>query len=224
MSLDYTLRHLDVAPLEPSDATLHVGYLARLAPEKGLHVLVDAFLQLQQMPGLPPTRLLVAGWLGKRHHDYAHREFNKLKESGLSHAFEYRGVVNRIEKLQLLSQLDLFCVPTTYGEAKGLYVLEALAAGAPVVQPDHGAFPELLAATGGGHLITPNDPQALAEAIFFLLTNSQLRQQLGRAGQQSVHDVSTRWLWPNKPLPCGKISWRVSQPSAPEPLRTSRHN
>ncbi len=47
--------------------TLRVGYLARLAPEKGLHVLVDAFIRLKELPDMAGTQLLVAGWLGKRH-------------------------------------------------------------------------------------------------------------------------------------------------------------
>ncbi len=174
-------------PAAISQSPLHIGYLARLAPEKGLHVLVDAFLLLQHMAGLPPTRLLIAGWLGKRHHDYAQSQFAKLRSSGLGNSFEYLGTLSRAEKLRLLSRLDLFSVPTTYGESKGLYVLEALAAGTPVLQPRHGAFPELLAATGGGQLIAPNDPQSLAEGLYQLLSNTELRRQLGRTGQETVH-------------------------------------
>ncbi len=170
-----------------STKALQIGYLARLAPEKGLHVLVDAFLLLRQMPGTPAIRLLIAGWLGKNQQQYVETQFAKLRTAGLEDSYEYWGIVDRQKKLQLLSQVDLFSVPTVYQEPKGLYVLEAMAAGVPVVQPRHGAFPELLAATGGGQLVAPNDPRALAQALHRLLGDAPLRHQLGRAGQQAVH-------------------------------------
>jgi glycosyltransferase involved in cell wall biosynthesis len=56
-------------------------------------------------------------------------------------------------------------VPTSYREPKGLYVLEALANGVPVVQPKHGSFPELIEATGGGLLVNPEDPQDHARSL-----------------------------------------------------------
>ncbi len=171
------------APEKP----LHIGYLARLAPEKGLHILIDAFLLLQHESGLPPIRLLIAGWLGKRHRQYAQTQFAKLESAGLGDSFEYLGTLSRAEKVALLSRLDLFSVPATYGESKGLYVLESLAAGTPVVQPNLGAFPELLAQTGGGQLIAANDPASLAHALHQLLRNSELRRELGRVGQETVH-------------------------------------
>ncbi len=184
----YTPRWSDPTAATPGDSgPLHIGYMARLAPEKGLHVLVDAFLLLQQKSQLPPTRLHIAGWLGKQHQAYAQVQFEKLRSHGLGDSFEYLGTLSRPEKLRLLHKLDLFSVPAIYGEAKGLYVLEALAAGTPVVQPQIGAFPELIAATGGGQLTAPNDPAALAETLCRLLLDAQLRRQLGRTGQETVH-------------------------------------
>ena len=79
-------------------------------------------------------------------------------------------------------------MPTTYHEPKGLFVLEALAAGVPVVQPDHGAFPEVLAATGGGLLHRPEDPQHLAERLHELLTNPEIRRNLAESGRRAVRD------------------------------------
>jgi glycosyltransferase involved in cell wall biosynthesis len=110
-----------------------------------------------------------------------------LRDAGLETSFRYLGSVDRAAKLEFLGQLDLLSVPTTYREPKGRYVLEALAAGVPVVQPDHGAFPELLAATGGGQLVPAGDSRALAEALHRLLTDDVARQKLGRSGQQTVH-------------------------------------
>jgi glycosyltransferase involved in cell wall biosynthesis len=164
-----------------------VGYLARLAPEKGLHVLVDAFIDLRRLPGMEHARLHLAGWLGEQHRSYADEQFEKLRRSGLGDAFHYAGVVDRVQKIAFLEKLDVLSVPTVYREPKGLFVLEALAAGVPVVQPEHGAFPELLAQTGGGRLVRPNDPGRLAETIHELLSDAEALRRLGREGHENVH-------------------------------------
>jgi glycosyltransferase involved in cell wall biosynthesis len=165
-----------------------VGYLARLAPEKGLHVLVEAFQRLRTLPGTEHARLRVAGWLGNSQREYAAAQWRTLQDAGLGDAFQYDGSVDRAGKLEFLRQLHVVSVPTTYQDPKGLFVLEALAAGVPVVQPAHGAFPELIAATGGGRLTTPDDPQALATTLHALLTDGQQRRALGAAGQRAVHE------------------------------------
>jgi glycosyltransferase involved in cell wall biosynthesis len=172
--------------LPSSDRPPTIGYLARLAPEKGLHLLVDAFLHLKQMPSLKRSRLKVAGWLGENHRAYAEGVFEKIYRADLGADFEYLGEVDRQGKLSLLSSIDVLSVPTTYREPKGLFVLEALAAGVPVVVPEHGAFPEVLAETRGGLLHRAGDAVHLAEQLAELLTNLHLRQELGHSGQQAV--------------------------------------
>lgn len=163
-----------------------IGYLARLAPEKGLHVLVEAFLLLKQRPELRDARLHLAGWLGGQHQKYVDEQFAKLRAAGHAEAFHYYGEVDRQQKLDFLRGIDVLSVPTTYREPKGLFVLEALAAGVPVVQPAHGAFPELLAATGGGRLFAPGDAAALAETLAALLQSSADRELLATAGRATV--------------------------------------
>ncbi len=163
-----------------------VGYLARLAPEKGLHVLAEAFFALRQMPGMEDARLRIAGWLGANNRQYADDVFGKLRNAGLADAFEYVGEVDRRGKLDFLSSIDVLSVPTTYQEPKGLFVLEALAAGVPVVMPDHGAFPEVLAETGGGLLHRPEDPPHLAERLRELLLQPDLRIRLAIDGRSAV--------------------------------------
>lgn len=163
-----------------------VGYLARLAPEKGLHVLAEAFISLRKMQGMEQARLRIAGWLGSQSWKYAEEVFAKLRAAGLREAFSYVGEVDRRGKLEFLRSIDVLAVPTTYKEPKGIFVLEALASGVPVVQPDHGSFPETLAELGGGLLHRPEDPQHLAERLHELLTSESLRRELGRAGQAAV--------------------------------------
>ena len=164
-----------------------IGYLARLAPEKGLHVLAEAFILLRKMPGMENVRLRIAGWLGSQNRKYAEEAFAKLRESGLEGAFTYVGEVNHQEKIDFLRSVDVLAVPTTYKEPKGIFVLEALASGVPVVQPEHGSFPETLAELGGGLLHRPEDPQHLAQRLHELLSDAALRGRLGKSGQAAVH-------------------------------------
>lgn len=181
-------RTLDPTTHHPAARPLTIGYFARLAPEKGLHLLVDAYLALRRNPDAPPARLLIAGWLGREQRDYAEQQFRKLTAAGYEADFEYRGEVDRGGKLQFLSEIDVLSVPTVFQEAKGLYVLEALAAGVPVVLPAHGAFPELVASTAGGVLCPPHDVAALAETLRQLLVDPDRRRKLGLTGRAAVFE------------------------------------
>lgn len=164
-----------------------IAYLARIAPEKGLHVLIDAFLQLCQPPGSVDIRLQIAGWLGAEHQSYAQQQFRRLREAGLETKFDYQGTLDREQKIRFLKHTDIFCVPATFNEPKGLYVLEAMAAGVPVVQPDHGAFPEILASTEGGLLFRPGDSAHLAEILTELIQHPAKRMELALKGHSAVH-------------------------------------
>ena len=164
-----------------------IGYLARMAPEKGLHVLVDAFLQLRQRPGMDQVQLKLAGWLGDQHKDYLAEQLDKVRKSGAADQVEYIGSVDRAGKIDFLRGIDVLSVPTVYREPKGLFVLEALAAGVPVVQPSHGAFPELLERIPGGLLVKPDDPVDLADTLCDLLGDPQACQRLGQEGLKTVH-------------------------------------
>ena len=161
-----------------------IGYLARLTPEKGLHVLVDAFIALRQRR--EDVELAVAGWVGTEHKAFADEQFAKLSDAGLQDVFSYAGTVNRDEKIEFLQGLDVFSVPTTYREPKGRFALEAMAAGVPVVLPSHGAFPELINESQCGQLMRPNDPDHLTQILDKLLGDEELCQQLGSAGRKTI--------------------------------------
>ena len=160
-----------------------IGYFARICPEKGLHQLVDAFRIVHREH--PRTRLLAAGYLGARDKKY----FEDIARSAadLGEAFRYVGSPpSHNEKVKFLKSLDVLSVPTVYREPKGLYVLEALANGVPVVQPRHGAFPEILELTGGGLLTNPGDRADLARCLAELIIDSPRRVELARRGQAAV--------------------------------------
>jgi len=153
-----------------------------------LHVLVDAFIELRKRNGMEECQLRIAGWLGDKNREYVEMQFDKLRKAGLESAFEYVGEVSRAAKIEFLSEIDVLSVPSIYRDPKGLYILEALAAGVPVIQPDHGAFPELIEKTKGGRLVPSEDPQALAHQLNLLLSDENARETLGRAGRQAVHE------------------------------------
>ena len=173
-------------PAVAEDRPPTVGYLARLAPEKGLHRLVDAFLLLREHHGMEDAHLRIAGWLGANHQAYADEQFHRLESAGLAAAFEYVGAVDRAGKLEFLNRIDVLSVPTVYHDPKGLFVLEAWASGVPVVQPNHGAFPELISSTDGGTLVRPGDAEHLADTLFELLLDRRRCQEMGRAGFSAV--------------------------------------
>src|SRR5579884_3667225 len=164
-----------------------IGYFARICPEKGLHVLVEAFRILQQTPGVGRCRLAVSGWLGANHRPYFDDLQRQLKEAGVADDFVHVEAPDHDAKVRFLQSIDVLSVPTVYREPKGLYVLEALANGTPVVQPRHGSFPELIEATGGGLLVNPEDPHDLARGLRRILEDRALRDEIGRKGKEAVH-------------------------------------
>ena len=165
-----------------------VGYLARIAPEKGLHVLCEAYHVLRQREPIPAARLVAAGYLAPEHRPYLEEIRRKMREWGLEKEFEYRGEVDRAQKTAFLQSIDVFSVPAVYEEPKGLFLLEALANGVPVVQPKRGAFPEILDKTGGGLIVPSGDSSALADAWLDLWRDPEKAFALGRAGAQGVRE------------------------------------
>jgi glycosyltransferase involved in cell wall biosynthesis len=176
------------AKLAAAQRPLTIGYLARICPEKGFHVLVEAFKLLRQLPGAPACRLRVSGWLGANQRAFFEEQRKKLEQAGLAADFEHVESPDHASKVRFLQSLDVLSVPTVYREPKGLYVLEAWANFVPVVQPRHGSFPELIEATGGGVLVRPEDPADLARALRELLENPEQRAELGRRGFAAVRE------------------------------------
>ena len=163
-----------------------LGYLARVAPEKGLHLLAEAYRILRRERGLGEARLAAAGYVAPEHRGYLAEVAARFREWGLEGEFRYHGVLDRAQKIAFLQGLDALSEPSPYAEPKGLYLLEALANGVPCVQPRHGAFPEVLACTGGGLLFEPNDAASLADQLLVLARDREKARALGRKGAEAV--------------------------------------
>ncbi len=171
-----------------ASATPTLGYFARMCREKGLDTLVEAFILLKERNRVPGLKLKIGGGCGPADQPFVDVLRERLKAKALSGDVEFHPNVDRAAKQAFLSSLTVFSVPALYGEAFGLYVIEALASGVPVVQPRHAAFPELIEASGGGVICEPNGPAALADAIEELLLNPEKARALGDAGRKSVRE------------------------------------
>jgi glycosyltransferase involved in cell wall biosynthesis len=168
-----------------------IGYFARVAPEKGLHNLAEAYRILRTTRGLPPSRLIAGGYLAPEHKPYLEGIAASLRDAGLGDEFVYRGAIDRAKKVQFFHDIDVLSVPSPYHEPKGLYLLEAMACGVPVVQPNHGAFPEILERTGGGVLARSASGADVADAIAELWKDQARSQELGRRGAEGVRNHYT---------------------------------
>ncbi|HEV2836683.1 MAG TPA: glycosyltransferase family 4 protein, partial [Pyrinomonadaceae bacterium] len=176
---------------QDGSGTFTVGYLARVAPEKGLHVLAEAYRLLRQSGDLPNARFEVAGYMAADCRPYLEEIQNRLNEAKLGSEFHYRGVLDRAQKIAFLRQLDVLSMPATYDEPKGVSLLEAMACGVPLVQPRRGGFTEIIEMTGGGLLVKPDDPESLAEGIREVYRNKELAAELSANAFRGVRQQYT---------------------------------
>ena len=193
---------LDVVPLginvdgyEPGPPTARnagiFGHFGRVAPEKGLHLLCDAYHRLRERGILETGRIEIAGYLAPEHRGYLESVLIQAREWGLESEVRYRGSLDRAAKITFLRGLDALVVPATYDDPKGLALLEAMACGVPVVVPRRGTYTEFIERTGGGVLVPPEDVEALTAALGELIRDPERRKALGDRAAAGVRDRYT---------------------------------
>jgi glycosyltransferase involved in cell wall biosynthesis len=165
-----------------------IGYLARMIREKGIEVMVDAFIHLRNVLDCLDVRLHLAGAATAGDQPLLDSLQRKVADAGLSEAVRWSPNLSRSAKADMLRSLTLFSVPAIYQEAFGLYVVEAMASGVPVVQPDAAAFREIVGPAGAGLLVPPGDAVALAEAWRGLLQDAPRRRELGARGRRAAEE------------------------------------
>ena len=166
-----------------------VGFLARMCRDKGLDTLVEAFIRLA--PRVPHARLKIGGTLTDADRAFVTDLTARLEQAGIVNAVKFLPNLTHAEKQQFLRGLTVVSVPTPRGEAFGLFVIESLASGVAVVQPNNGAFPELIELTGGGVLYAQGDASSLADALEKLLLDPAHAAKLGRCGREIVNSHFT---------------------------------
>lgn len=176
------------APSNPDPPVL--GYLSRTSRGLGLGTLVAAFTELRQSR-FPTLRLHIMGGQTADDTAFIRETKDRLAALGLSQDVAWHTGLTRSERARFLSCLSVLSVPMPDGEAFGLFLLEALAAGVPVVEPDRGGFPELIRATGGGLVYNPDEPGALSRALEKILADRESAAAMARRGQAAVRALFT---------------------------------
>ena len=160
--------------------TYLVGTAARFAPQKGLDILLEAAALL--VPEYPQLRFVIAG-------DGPLRPLlmRRAAELGLTEYFYFPGHLDRIPAL--LARLDAFVLPSR-SEAQGIAILEAMAAGCPVIATAVGGVPEIVRHRQNGLLVPPEDAASLAAAIKLYLTEPAFAKAMAAAARQDVDAYS----------------------------------
>jgi glycosyltransferase involved in cell wall biosynthesis len=164
---------------KPASEKLRVGYFARIAPEKGLHVLCEAVSLMKE-----PVEFRAAGYLPPERRGY-------LEDLRRRYGLSYEGSPDRTGKIRFLQWADVLSVPSTYAEPKGIFLFEAMANGTPVVQPRRGAYPEVIAKTDGGVIVDADDTHDLARALDTLARDRDRLRQLSKLAAEGVRRIYT---------------------------------
>ncbi|MBI1371609.1 MAG: glycosyltransferase [Phycisphaera sp.] len=188
------LNGINLAGYEPAETppSPHaVGFLARMCHGKGLATLVEAFIVLKSRDRVPGLRLRVAGSQTKEDESYVQQLCEQLDRAGCAGDVEWLPNVSHEDKQRFLREVSVLSVPATYGESFGLYIIEALASGVPVVQPRCAAFVELVEGLHGGILCEPDNAEALADALEIALLRYDEMKSMATAARERVHSHFT---------------------------------
>ena len=185
--------HIGVFPEDyeftpPSQKPRNIGFVSRMCEENGLDILVDAFIELRKNKGFDDVKLVLTGGSTGDDKNYLKKIKLKLRINRLLNQvefhedFEEKGLRDYFKKVSVIS------VPVRNGEAFGIYLLEAMASGIPVIQPALGAFPEIVNSTGGGKIYETNTPAALAAELKKLLSDAGSLNSLSIQARKGVEE------------------------------------
>jgi glycosyltransferase involved in cell wall biosynthesis len=163
-----------------------IGYLCRISSHNGFDKLVDAFILLKSKEICKDLTLHVSGGYTDDDKPFIARQISKIKSAGLKDSVRIYPDFIGNSKEDFFSNIDVLSVPVRKYDGYGLYLLEANAAGVPVVQPATGAFPEIVEKTGGGIIYSPDNFEELAAALEGLFKDRELLTELGIRGKKKV--------------------------------------
>ena len=170
------------APARPREP-FTVLCLSHITPGKGLDLLVEACRILVRDQSRN-VRLLVAGQLADK--GFWRTICATLRREGLAPVVERCEAQSRADKLALIHRSHVLAAPSRAAEIQGTAVMEAMAAGVPVVVPDSGVFPEMIGLTGGGVLFPAGNAQALADELARLMDEPERTAELCLAARAGI--------------------------------------
>jgi glycosyltransferase involved in cell wall biosynthesis len=176
----------DLKKIEKKDNYPAIGYFCRINSQNGIDKLVDAFIKLRSSNKLPGLTLHISGGYTGDDKPFIADQIKKIKDNGLKSSVRIYPEFHGNSKQEFFNNIDIMCVPVRKHDGYGLYILEANAAGVPVVQPATGAFPEIIERTGGGITYTPDTVDELSANLMKTLSNRELCIELGKKGQENV--------------------------------------
>ncbi len=164
----------------------NVGYISRICHENGFDIVVDAFIRLKQNPGFEDVKLIATGGSTGDDTKFIKEQKHKIKENNLTGSFEIMPDFEEKGLHDFFKKVSMISVPVRIGEAFGIYLLESMASGVPVVQPALGAFHEIIELSGGGVTYLPNSPEKLSETWAEWLSDPERLEQLSIAGREGT--------------------------------------
>jgi glycosyltransferase involved in cell wall biosynthesis len=176
----------NLTKIEKKDNWPSLGYFCRISSQNGFDKLVDAFIKLKRGNDLPGLTLHVSGGYTSDDKPFIAEQIGKIKANGLKSFVRIYPEFQGNSKEEFFSNIDVMCVPVRKHDGYGLYLLEANAAGVAVVQPDTGAFQEIIEKTKGGIIYSPDTLEELAITLFKFLKDKDLISKLGQQGKEKV--------------------------------------
>ncbi|MCH8285447.1 glycosyltransferase family 4 protein [candidate division KSB1 bacterium] len=165
-----------------------IGFVGRLIPEKGVEDFLSAASVL--LPDHPEIRYIV---FGEEIYDnvfkgsYTNTVKNIIKTKGLEDCMKLQGFV--FPPTKIFSTIDLFLMPSQrIGESCPMVILEAMAAGVPVIATEVGGIPEIVEHGVTGYLIPPKDPQAIADAVEHVINNPEEVKKIVENARRTVKE------------------------------------
>jgi len=172
----------DVSPIDKfMDGKLNILFVSRLEKRKGLNYLLQAYQQVKKE--IPNSRLIAVGPGTRLRHKYEKWVARNNVEDVV-----FIGYVSYDDLPRYYKTADIFCVPATGHESFGIILLEAMAAGKPIVATSIEGYATLINDGVEGFLGPPREVGRLAQALLSLLTDDSLRQKMGAEGRAKVVD------------------------------------
>ncbi len=176
----------DYTPVSAEKKPRRIGFISRMSYDNGLDILVDAFILLKKKSGFEDVELVITGGATGDDTKFLKEIKKKIHKAGLQHKVDFHEEFEGEGRQDFFRKVSILSVPVRNGEAFGIYLLESLASGIPVVQPDLGAFPEIVETTSGGLLNEPDSPEKLTEKLEKLLSDNTLLRELSENGIKGI--------------------------------------